>query len=122
MDSTAKLIDAIGHLLSSIAWPAAVIVIVTMLLRRHHDALDSLFRRTETAKFPGGLELAFSKFEEQADKVEQAATKVLDAAHEEDRESAVAELVREKEELGRTHEEIMALWDAATTAGDKLMG
>jgi hypothetical protein len=94
-----NLIDAIAKLISATAWPSAAVVVAVTLMRRHRTAIDRLLGRAESAKFPGGVELAFATVvEEQKDRVIDAAERVADAPPEQ-RDAEIEKLIKERDFL-----------------------
>ncbi|MEU7857847.1 hypothetical protein [Nonomuraea sp. NPDC049141] len=54
MEQWAKLIEAVGGLLTGLAWPVAVVLAVWLIMRRHNAAFGRLIDRVTSLQFPGG--------------------------------------------------------------------
>jgi hypothetical protein len=101
MDWT-KVIEAGVGVISSLAWPAAAVVMLRMVLKRYRDGIGRLIDRVKTVTYPGGqvdlLEAAEGKRAEVASLVEQVAAGDAD---EESRRAAGAELAVKAEQVGK---------------------
>ncbi|MUN41432.1 hypothetical protein [Actinomadura litoris] len=104
MDNWIKLIEAIAKLIGSFAWPLAVLTLVIFILKRHRDAVDSVFARMTSLTLPGGIEMSMEqKLAEQEQQVIEAAERVAEAPPNE-REPALQLLVEETDRHRRLQE------------------
>jgi hypothetical protein len=102
MDWT-KAIEASAGVLSSLAWPAAGVVMLRMVLKRYHKGIGGLIDRIKSVSYPGGeVQLLEIAAEEKRAEVkvltEQAAAPDVD---EETRRRTVSELVDKAEVYGQ---------------------
>lgn len=102
VEEWAKLIEAIGGLVTGLAWPVAVVLAVWLIMRRHNAAFGRLIDRVSSLQFPGGqLDLNAVVEEQQAEVAELANRASKPDLDEEAREDAVKDLAEAAEELGR---------------------
>uniref|UniRef100_UPI003F4930BF hypothetical protein n=1 Tax=Streptosporangium sp. CA-235898 TaxID=3240073 RepID=UPI003F4930BF len=118
MAEWAKLIEAIAGLVGAIAWPAAIVLAVWLMMRRHRAAFGRLIDRVTAVSYPGGqidlAEIEAAKLaEEEADQEAQVAELVEQAAGEEEgaeqRREVLEALAKQAEELGRVRVELSLL-------------
>lgn len=102
VEEWAKLIEAIGGLVTGLAWPIAVVLAVWLIMRRHNAAFGRMIDRITSLQFPGGqidLTEAVAAQREQVDELaEQVATQ---DASDDERRKAAQYLVEQAAGLGQ---------------------
>ncbi|MEU8378857.1 LuxR C-terminal-related transcriptional regulator [Streptosporangium sp. NPDC048865] len=114
----AKLIEAIANLALALVWPAAVVFVVWLIMRRHRDAFGRLIDRVESFSLMGNeVKLAAAAAVEQEAQVEELVREISSPDTDQpQREAAARRLANEAERLGR----VRAIADPAADGWDLL--